>query len=101
MTQYQTPATGWRIIYLSGYTSEEKLGIAKNYLILKQLEEHGITGKVLKIADSAVLTIISQYTREAGVRNLEREIANLCRKVAKKIAERETEKFSYNFKKSA
>ena len=89
------------IIHLSGYTSEEKLGIAKNYLIPKQLEEHGITDKVLKIADSAVLTIISQYTREAGVRNLEREIANLCRKVAKKIAEGKTEKFSYNFKKSA
>jgi len=75
------------IIYLSGYTAEEKLGIAKNYLIPKQLEEHGITSKVLRITDPAVLTIISQYTREAGVRNLEREIANLCRKVAKKIAE--------------
>ncbi|MBA3071242.1 MAG: endopeptidase La, partial [Nitrospirae bacterium] len=81
------------IIHLSGYTSEEKLGIAKNYLIPKQLEEHGITDKVLKIADSAVLTIISQYTREAGVRNLEREIANLCRKVAKKIAEGEQKNF--------
>ena len=81
------------IIYLSGYTSEEKLGIAINYLIPKQLEEHGITDKVLKIADSAVLTIISQYTREAGVRNLEREIANLCRKVAKKIAEGKQKNF--------
>lgn len=75
------------IITLSGYTSEEKLGIAKNYLISKQLEEHGITEKNLKIHDSAVLQIISHYTREAGVRNLERQIANLCRKVAKKIAE--------------
>ncbi len=75
------------IIYLSGYTAEEKLGITKNYLIPKQLEEHGITSKVLRITDPAVLLIISQYTREAGVRNLEREIANLCRKVAKKIAE--------------
>lgn len=81
------------IIHLSGYTSEEKLGIAKNYLIPKQLEEHGITDKVLKIADSAVLTTISQYTREAGVRNLEREIANLCRKVAKKIAEGKQKNF--------
>ncbi|MBI1811730.1 MAG: endopeptidase La, partial [Nitrospirae bacterium] len=71
----------------------EKLGIAKNYLVPKQLEEHGITDKVLKIADSAVLTIISQYTREAGVRNLEREIANLCRKVAKKIAEGKQKNF--------
>jgi len=75
------------IIYLSGYTTEEKLGIARNYLIPKQLEEHGISNTILKIADSGLFTIISQYTREAGVRNLEREIANLCRKVAKRIAE--------------
>jgi len=81
------------IIYLSGYTAEEKLGIAKNYLLPKQFEEHGITDQVLKIADSAVLATISQYTREAGVRNLEREIANLCRKVAKKIAEGKQKKF--------
>ncbi len=81
------------IIYLSGYTSEEKLGIAKNYLIPKQFEEHGITERVLKIADSSVLTTISQYTREAGVRNLEREIANLCRKVARKIADGIQKKF--------
>jgi len=75
------------IIYLSGYTTEEKLGIARNYLIPKQLEEHGISNTILKITDSGLFTIISQYTREAGVRNLEREIANLCRKVAKRIAE--------------
>ncbi|MDI6744347.1 MAG: endopeptidase La [Thermodesulfovibrionales bacterium] len=81
------------IIYLSGYTTEEKLGIAKNYLVPKQLEEHGVTDKVLRITGSAVLTTISQYTREAGVRNLEREIANLCRKVAKKIAEGKQKKF--------
>jgi ATP-dependent Lon protease len=81
------------IIYLSGYTAEEKLGIAKNYLVPKQLEEHGITKKVLEITDPALLQIISHYTREAGVRNLEREIANLCRKVAKRIAEGEQKKF--------
>ncbi|MGD0885177.1 MAG: endopeptidase La [Thermodesulfovibrionales bacterium] len=81
------------IIYLSGYTAEEKLGIAKNYLIPKQLDEHGITTKILRITDAAVLQVISQYTREAGVRNLEREIANLCRKVAKKIAEGEPKRF--------
>ncbi|MBI4681288.1 MAG: endopeptidase La [Nitrospirae bacterium] len=75
------------IIYLSGYTAEEKLGIARKFLIPKQLNEHGITGQILKINDSAILQIISHYTREAGVRNLEREIANLCRKVARKIAE--------------
>jgi ATP-dependent Lon protease len=76
-------------IYLSGYTTEEKLGIAKNYLIPKQLDEHGISSKILKIIDSGLRSIISQYTREAGVRNLEREIAHVCRKVAKKIAEGE------------
>jgi ATP-dependent Lon protease len=81
------------IIYLSGYTAEEKLGIANNYLIPKQLEEHGITKKVLRITDSAILSIISQYTREAGVRNLEREIAHLCRKVAKRIAESKQKNF--------
>ncbi len=75
------------IIYLSGYTAEEKVGIARNFLIPKQLDEHGITIKDIKINDSAVLQAITQYTREAGVRNLEREIANLCRKVARKIAE--------------
>lgn len=82
------------ILYLSGYTEEEKLQIAKKYLIPKQLEEHGITVKVLSIADSAVRQIISHYTREAGVRNLEREIANLCRKVAKQVAEEKGNKFS-------
>jgi len=81
------------IIYLSGYTSEEKLGIAKKYLLPKQLEEHGLTKKVLTITDSALTLLISQYTREAGVRNLEREIANLCRKVAKRIAEGRDKKF--------
>jgi ATP-dependent Lon protease len=82
------------VIYLSGYTAEEKLGIAVNYLVPKQLEEHGITKKILRITDPALLQIISQYTREAGVRNLEREIANLCRKVAKKIAEGAEKKFN-------
>ncbi len=75
------------IINLSGYTAEEKLGIAKNFIIPKQLDEHGVTRENIKINDSAVLQIITHYTREAGVRNLEREIANLCRKVARKIAE--------------
>jgi ATP-dependent Lon protease len=84
------------IIYLSGYTTEEKLGIAKNYLIPKQLNEHGISSKVLKITDAGLFSIISQYTREAGVRNLEREIANLCRKVAKKIAEGKDKTFVIN-----
>jgi ATP-dependent Lon protease len=84
------------IIYLSGYTTEEKLGIAKNYLIPKQLDEHGISAKVLKITDHGLFNLISQYTREAGVRNLERQIANLCRKVAKKIAEGKDKVFLIN-----
>ena len=75
------------IIYLSGYTEEEKLGIAKNYLIPKQLDAHGITEKTLKFTDEAVRQITVQHTREAGVRNLEREIARLCRKIARELAE--------------
>jgi ATP-dependent Lon protease len=86
------------IIYLSGYTAEEKLGIARKYLLPKQLEEHGLTGKILNVADPALMMLISQYTREAGVRNLEREIANLCRKVAKRIAEGKERKFSITVK---
>ncbi|WP_353686949.1 endopeptidase La [Thermodesulfovibrio sp. 3462-1] len=87
------------IIYLSGYTEEEKLQIAKKYLIPKQLEEHGLNSSILKISDRAVRYIITHYTREAGVRNLEREIANLCRKVAKFIAEAKTKKFYITPKK--
>lgn len=75
------------IIHISGYTEEEKLGIARNYLIPRQLDEHGIRAENIKITDNALKCIISEYTREAGVRNLEREIANVCRKVAKQIAE--------------
>ena len=75
------------VIELSGYTEEEKAGIARNFLIPKQLEEHGITEKNVIISDAALKQLIAQYTREAGVRNLEREIANVFRKVAKMIAE--------------
>jgi ATP-dependent Lon protease len=82
------------IINLSGYTEQEKLGIAKSYLIPRQMAEHGITGKQISIPDKTVLQVISQYTREAGVRNLEREIGHLCRKVARKIAEGETGLFT-------
>ncbi|MCI4625374.1 MAG: endopeptidase La [Candidatus Magnetoovum sp. WYHC-5] len=75
------------IIRLSGYTAEEKMGIAYNYLFPKQLKEHGLAKEWLKVSEHALMLIISQYTREAGVRNLERELANLCRKVARQIAE--------------
>ena len=75
------------IIEIPGYTEEEKLGIAQKYLIPRQLEEHGITSKHVRLTEQAIRQIISHYTREAGVRNLEREIANVMRKVAKKVAE--------------
>lgn len=75
------------IIEIPGYTEEEKLGIAQKYLIPRQLDEHGITSKHIRLTEPAIKQIISHYTREAGVRNLEREIANVMRKVAKKVAE--------------
>ena len=75
------------IIEIPGYTEEEKLGIAQTYLIPRQLNEHGITEKHVRIVEAAIRQIIIHYTREAGVRNLEREIANVMRKVAKKVAE--------------
>ena len=75
------------VIQLSGYTNEEKLEIARKYLIPRQLEDNGITANHLELSDDAVLRIIDEYTKEAGLRNLEREIASICRKVARKIAE--------------
>ncbi|HEV8540695.1 MAG TPA: endopeptidase La [Nitrospiraceae bacterium] len=75
------------IIEIPGYTEEEKLGIAQRYLIPRQLKEHGITEEHIRITEPALRQIVSHYTREAGVRNLEREIANVMRKVAKKVAE--------------
>ncbi len=80
------------IIYLPGYTEEEKLQIAKKYIIDRQLREHGLTKKNMSIPDAALKKLISQYTREAGLRNLERVIASLCRKVARKVAEGEKKK---------
>ena len=75
------------IIELSTYTDSEKLAIAKNHLVPKQLRRNGMTKKLFKITDGGILALIKGYTREAGVRNLEREIASLIRKSAKKIAE--------------
>jgi len=74
------------IIELPGYTEQEKLQIAKRYLIKRQLAEHGLNKTKLNIKDDAVLAIINDYTREAGVRNLERNIAAICRSVATGIA---------------
>ena len=73
------------LIHISGYTEQEKLHIAKNHLIKKQLKENGLTKNDLQIRDNALLKLIREYTREAGVRNLERTIATLCRKAAKII----------------
>jgi len=75
------------LIFLSSYTEIEKKHIAKQYLIPKQLENHGLVGKGVTIDDSAVEGLIHYYTRESGVRNLEREIATLIRKAAKKVVE--------------
>ncbi|MEW6615094.1 MAG: endopeptidase La [Thermodesulfobacteriota bacterium] len=75
------------VITLSGYTEEEKLKIALKFLLPLQLEENGITEKDMKMSNEAILQIISHYTQEAGLRNLEREIASICRKVARRIAE--------------
>ena len=75
------------VIHIAGYTEEEKKGIALKYLIPRQLIENGVTEKDILISDQALTQLISQYTRESGLRNLEREIANICRKVARKIAE--------------
>ncbi|MBI3911176.1 MAG: endopeptidase La [Armatimonadetes bacterium] len=74
------------VIPFPGYTEEEKLEIAKGFLVSKQLKENGITGEHLAFTDEAIRRIIREYTREAGVRNLEREIATVCRKVAKEVA---------------
>jgi len=74
------------MLEFSGYIEEEKLNIAKTFLIPKQIKEHGLGATKIEFADKAVRFIINSYTREAGVRNLEREIANVCRKVARDVA---------------
>ncbi len=75
------------VIEIPGYTEEDKLRIAKGYLVPRQLEAHGLTKQQLKFTDRALMQIIRYYTREAGVRNLEREIGAICRAVAKEFAE--------------
>ncbi|MFA8439458.1 endopeptidase La [Pueribacillus sp. YX66] len=73
------------VIRIAGYTEIEKTHIAKDYLIPRQLRNHGLEKGMLQIRESAIIKLIRQYTREAGVRNLERQIASLCRKAAKQI----------------
>jgi ATP-dependent Lon protease len=76
------------IIRLPGYTELEKLNIAKQFLVKKQIQENGLNAKNVNFSDKAILTIIRNYTKEAGVRNLEREISSVCRKVAKEVVKR-------------
>jgi ATP-dependent Lon protease len=80
------------VISLSGYTEDEKLGIAKKYLLPKQLQQHGLKRAQLTLSDKVLRTIIREYTREAGVRNLERRIADVCRKAATQIAKGKAQK---------
>jgi len=91
-TIHQTLRDRMEVLELPGYSEYEKLMIAKEFLIPKQFEEHGLKEEHIEFKDDAVTTIITSYTREAGVRNLEREIAAVCRGVAKEVAEGKTEK---------
>ena len=84
------------VINLSGYTEEEKLQIARRYLVPRQIKENGVSEKFLTISDEAIRTVIAKYTREAGLRNLEREIGSIFRKVARRIAEGEKRNFVIN-----
>jgi ATP-dependent Lon protease len=77
------------VIQLAGYTQEEKLHIAKRYLVPRQIDQNGLSRGQISFTDAALRVIIDEYTREAGVRNLEREIGTICRKVARQIAEGE------------
>ena len=77
------------IIQLPGYTHQEKIEIAKRFLVPKQMELHGLKAKHVEMTDEAITVLVQAYTREAGVRNLEREIANLMRKVARSVRSEE------------
>jgi len=79
------------VVNFAGYTEQEKLQIARSYLVPRQLEENGLAGAQLTLTDGAILEVISSYTRESGVRQLERELGRLARKVARRIAAREIE----------
>jgi ATP-dependent Lon protease len=84
------------VLTLSGYTQEEKIKIAKRYLVPRQRDAHGIKAKQISFSDAAIKHLITDYTLEAGLRNLEREIASICRGVASKIAEGKVKSVSIN-----
>jgi ATP-dependent Lon protease len=77
------------VVEFTGYTEREKLAIARTYLVPRQFEENGLTAEQLTLTDDAITEVITGYTRESGVRQLERELGKLCRKVARKLAARE------------
>lgn len=87
------------VIEVSGYTEEEKLNIATKYLIPKQIKENGLTSKNISFNEQSIRTLINHYTRESGVRNLEREIGNICRKVARNVVCGDTKKVNVSGKK--
>ncbi len=87
------------LLSLSGYTEEEKFGIARRYLVPKQLEAHGLAKSRASISDAAIRVVVREYTREAGVRNLERQLAALCRKAAREIAEERAKRITIGEKR--
>ena len=89
------------VIQLPGYTQQEKIEIGKRFLIPKQLENHGLTAKNIELTDAAMVELVQAYTHEAGVRNLEREIANIMRKTARQVAEGRKRKTVVDVKKLA
>jgi ATP-dependent Lon protease len=87
------------IVQLPGYTEQEKIEIGKRFLIPKQMKNHGLTEKHVEIPDATMVELVRSYTHEAGVRNLEREIANAMRKVARQVAEGRKRKTVIDLKK--
>src|SRR5690606_13219578 len=81
------------VITIAGYSDREKLNIAKQYLVPRQIKENGLGEGQLEIADDAINLLSTRYTREAGVRQLERAVGNLARKIALKVAQGSTDKF--------
>ena len=89
------------IVHLPGYTEQEKIEIGKRFLVPKQMKNHGLKAKHIEITDEAMTELVRSYTHEAGVRNLERELANVMRKVARQVAEGRKRKTVIDAKKLA